>query len=166
MIWLCKCSEIKKDNPNPKKNAHKMGIKIVDRLLQRLFYSVGESVGSSPSHYFTVALFLTALCITGFQRMDYEYDPEYLFSPSPGTAKQERARLEEHFPTDYDKFKSSRMTRVGKFGRLVVSAADGGTMLRTSIWNQLLYLDQVRGKNQMGATVFSGNFSRDYETCL
>ena len=121
-----------------------MGIKIVDRLLQRLFYGLGHSVGSSPSHYFTVALFLTALCVTGFQQMVYEYDPEYLFSPTPGTAKQERAKLEQHFPTDYGKFKSSRMTRVGKFGRLVISAEDGGSMLRTHIWNQLLYLDQVR----------------------
>ncbi len=79
----------------------------------------------------------------GFQQMDYEYDPEYLFSPRDGSAKQERAALEEFFPTNYSAFKSSRMTRVGKFARIIVKPKDGGNMVRTALWNQLLYLDQV-----------------------
>ncbi len=33
---------------------------------------------------------------------------------------------------------------MGKFARLVVTAKDGGTMVRTALWNQLLYLDQVK----------------------
>lgn len=76
--------------------------------------------------------------------MDYEWDPEYLFSPTYGAAKSERALLEEHFPTNYSEFLSSRISRVGKFARVVVVAKDGGTMLRTHLWNQLLYIDQVR----------------------
>ena len=78
--------------------------------------------------------------------MDYNYDPEYLFSPSDGQAKGERALVESHFPTNYSQFKASRITRPGKLGRLLVLAKDGGTMLRMNMWNQLLYLDQVRPK--------------------
>ena len=75
--------------------------------------------------------------------MDYNYDPEYLFSPSDGQAKGERALVESHFPTNYSQFKASRITRPGKLGRLLVLPKDGGTVLRTHIWDQILYLDQV-----------------------
>ena len=116
---------------------------IVDRTLKKFFYKLGYLIGSRPGYFLIVPLFLTALFATGFQQMDYEYDPEYLFSPTNGEAKEEKTLMEEHFPTNYSRFKSSRMTRVGKFGRLVISAKDGQSMLRTSVWNQLLYLDQV-----------------------
>ena len=76
--------------------------------------------------------------------MDYEFDPEYLFSPTGGAAKVERQVIEDHFPTNYSEFMSSRISRVGKFARVVVVAKDGGTMLRTAMWNQLLYIDQVQ----------------------
>ena len=33
--------------------------------------------------------------------MDYNYDPEYLFSPSQGEAKQERTITEHYFPTNF-----------------------------------------------------------------
>ena len=82
--------------------------------------------------------------ITGYQQIDYNYDPEYLFSPTDGEAKQERANLEHHFPTNFSDFKASRITRPGKFGRVIIAAKDGKSMLRTHLWDQLLYLDQVR----------------------
>ena len=82
--------------------------------------------------------------ITGYQQIDYNYDPEYLFSPTDGEAKQERANLEHYFPTNFSDFKASRITRPGKFGRVIIAAKDGESMLRTHLWDQLLYLDQVR----------------------
>ena len=82
--------------------------------------------------------------ITGYQQIDYNYDPEYLFSPTDGEAKQERANLENYFPTNFSDFKASRITRPGKFGRVIIAAKDGKSMLRTHLWDQLLYLDQVR----------------------
>jgi patched domain-containing protein len=125
-------------------NTSTMGCRFVDKHLQDFFYNLGYQIGKHPGYFIIVPILLTALCASGFQRMNYEYDPEYLFSPTNGLAKEERATVETYFPTNYSSFKSSRMTRVGKFGRLIISAKDGGTMLRTSLWNQLLYLDQVR----------------------
>ena len=40
-------------------------------------------------------------------------------------------------------FSAKRITRPGKFGRVIIAAKDGGSMLRTELWNQVLYLDQV-----------------------
>lgn len=115
----------------------------VDSALRRFFYKLGYFVGKYPGYFIIVPVMVTALCATGFQRMDYNYDPEYLFSPTGGQAKQERAVVESFFPTNYTQFKASRITRPGKLGRLLVLAKDGGTMLRSHMWNQLLYLDQV-----------------------
>ena len=65
------------------------------------------------------------------------------FSPTHGVAKMERDVQERHFPTNYSSFKSSRISRPGKFARIIVVAKDMGSMLRTELWYQLLYLDQV-----------------------
>lgn len=118
--------------------------KFVDRTLKSLFYKLGYTIGEHPGYFLVVPLLLTALCASGFQQLVYEYDPEYLFSPTTGSAKGERTIQEEHFPTNYSSFKSSRITRTGKFARIIVHAKDGDTMLRSDLWNQLLYLDQVR----------------------
>ena len=118
--------------------------KWVDDTLKRFFFKVGRLIGEHPVIFVIVPVLLTALAASGFQQMDYEYDPEYLFSPTSGVAKEERAVLEDNFPVDYNNFMSSRISRVGKFARLIVTPKDNGTMLRTELWAQLLYLDQVR----------------------
>ena len=117
--------------------------KIVDAAFKRWFYKLGFMIGSHPGYFIVVPLLLTALCASGFQQMIYNYDPEYLFSPTDGEAKSERAVLENYFKVNYSDFKASRLTRPGKFGRVVVSAKDGGSMINETLWNQLLYLDQV-----------------------
>ena len=35
------------------------------------------------------------------------------------------------------------MSRVGKFGRLILTSPDGGTLLRTVIWDQILRVDEL-----------------------
>ncbi|XP_040572287.1 patched domain-containing protein 3 isoform X2 [Lepeophtheirus salmonis] len=115
----------------------------VDKFLKRIFYKLGFLVGTHPGYFVIVPVLLTALCASGFQRVNYNYDPEYLFSPSTGSAKQERSILETYFPTNFSDFKASRISRPGKFGRIIVAAKDGGSMLDSNLWNQLLYLDQL-----------------------
>ena len=117
--------------------------RFIDTALKKWFFKLGVFVGQNPGYFIIVPALLTALCASGFQQMNYNYDPEYLFSPSTGRAKSERDILENRFPTNYSQFKASRMSRVGNFGRLVVTPKDGGSMLRTHLWDQLLYLDQV-----------------------
>ena len=35
------------------------------------------------------------------------------------------------------------MSRVGKFGRVIITASDGGTLLKTSLWNQIIELENI-----------------------
>ena len=117
---------------------------IVDKTLRKFFYWLGSTIGHNPWLFIIVPVLITALLATGYQQIDYNYDPEYLFSPTDGEAKQERATLEHFFPTNFSDFKASRITRPGKFGRVIVAANDSGSMLRSHLWDHLLYLDQVR----------------------
>ena len=55
---------------------------------------------------------LTALAASGFQRITYEADPEYLFSPINGPSKAERQALEKHFPMNYSDFDAGQCKNV------------------------------------------------------
>ena len=79
-------------------------LRVVDDTLKKLFFKLGDLVGRQPGYFLIVPALLTALCASGFQRMDYNYDPEYLISPTSGPAKTERALMEKYFPVDYQHF--------------------------------------------------------------
>merc|ERR1712020_171378 len=79
----------------------KSSSQIVDKMLRKCFYWLGYNIGQRPGYFIIVPFLLTALLSTGFQQMNYNYDPEYLFSPSQGEAKQERAIAEHYFPTNF-----------------------------------------------------------------
>ena len=116
---------------------------VIDITLRKIFYRLGKLIGNHPGYFIVVPILLTVLCFTGIQRMNYNYDPEYLFSPTNGQAKNERAVVEKYFQTNYTAFKANRITHAGKLGRLIITAKDNGSMLRTHVWDQMLYLDQV-----------------------
>ena len=90
----------------------KFCLKIVDDTLKKLFFKLGVTVGKHPGYFLIVPALLTALCASGFQRMNYNYDPEYLISPSSGRAKQERAVMEENFPINYNYFQVGSQPRL------------------------------------------------------
>ena len=63
-------------------------------------------------YYLIVPVLLTALAASGFQRITYEADPEYLFSPINGHSKLERQALEKHFPMNYSEFDAGQKHRI------------------------------------------------------
>lgn len=92
------------------------GMTCVDDALNRSFYKLGVIVGKHPGYFLIVPFLLTLLCITGYQRIKYEIDPEYLFSPVRGEGKAERAIVEEFFKVNYtSRFNVGRITRAGKY---------------------------------------------------
>nr|XP_026495368.1 patched domain-containing protein 3 isoform X2 [Vanessa tameamea] len=123
-----------------------MGCKLtfVDDVLNRSFYKLGLIVGKQPGYFIIIPVLLTLLMITGYQRVNYEMDPEYLFSPVSGQGKLERRIVEEYFKVNYThRFNVGRITRAGRFGRVIIVAKDNTTnMLRTEIWKELRQLDE------------------------
>ncbi|XP_044755811.1 patched domain-containing protein 3 isoform X1 [Coccinella septempunctata] len=119
------------------------GLRCVDSLLNRAFYKLGTIVGKHPGYFIIVPVLLTLLGITGVQQMRNNIDPEYLFSPINGPGKYERAVAEEYFKVNYtSRFNVARITRAGRFGRVIVTSKDGiKNMLRAEIWKELRLLD-------------------------
>lgn len=92
-----------------------MGFRCLDDFLNRSFYRLGYYVGRHPGYFLIVPVLLSFLCITGYQKIQYNIDPEYLFSPVDGPGKYERAVAEEFFPVNYtNRFNVARITRAGK----------------------------------------------------
>ncbi|KAK6618440.1 hypothetical protein RUM43_013633 [Polyplax serrata] len=120
------------------------GVTFVDNFLTRNFYRLGVFVGNNPAYFLIIPVLLSLLCVTGFQRMHYEIDPEYLFSPINGEGKYERAVVEEFFKPNYtSRFNVGRITRPGRFGRIIAIPRDKGDMLRVEIWKELRLLDEL-----------------------
>ena len=92
-----------------------LSITCVDDFLNKAFHKIGLVVGNHPGYFVIVPVLLACICFTGFQRINYEIDPEYLFSPINGPGKVERAIAEEHFKVNYSHhFNVGRITRPGK----------------------------------------------------
>lgn len=135
----------------------------VDETLARLFYKLGVQVATRPGYFLLIPPLVAALFATGFQRIDYEIDPEYLFSPVNGHGKVER-RIVEHFfpPNDTTRFNVGRITRAGRFGRVIIVAKDGGNMLRTDMWREMRILDDII---QNATAEYDGEYYTYRECC-
>ncbi|CAH0556056.1 unnamed protein product [Brassicogethes aeneus] len=122
-----------------------MGLKIVDYWLNRSFYKLGLIVGKYPGYFLIIPILLTLLGLTGYQKIHNNIDPEYLFSPINGEGKYERAVVEEFFKVNYtEKFNVARITRAGRFGRVILTAKDGDkNMLRKEVWQEMRLLDNL-----------------------
>lgn len=116
----------------------------LDTLLGSWFYKLGIRVGQTPGYFIIIPVLLTLLCITGYQRVNYMIDPEYLFSPENGEGKYERAVVESYFKMNYSaRFNPTRITRPGRFGRVIVLPKEGDDLLSVEVWHELKLLDEI-----------------------
>ncbi|KAL1462487.1 hypothetical protein WDU94_014318 [Cyamophila willieti] len=120
------------------------GLKCVDDTLKRLFFKLGVQIARTPGYFIIVPILLTIICVTGFQQIFFEMDPEYLFSPQHGSGKTERAIVESFFKMNYTaRFNPTRITRPGRFGRIIAIPKHGDTMLTKEIWKELRLIDEI-----------------------
>ncbi|XP_066147169.1 patched domain-containing protein 3 [Euwallacea fornicatus] len=122
-----------------------IGLRIVDDCLNKSFYKLGLLVGKHPGYFVIVPILITLLGMTGYQKIHNNIDPEYLFSPLNGQGKYERSVVEEFFKVNYSsRFNVARITRAGRFGRVIITSKDGiKNLLRMEIWKELRYLDDL-----------------------
>ena len=114
-----------------------------DSFLKSTFYKLGYTVGTYPGQFIIIPIFITLLLGTGFQQVTYETDPEYLFSPSDGPARDERALIERYFTTNWDELLPDRLTRNTRFVRFIIIPKDEGSLLREDVWAELMEVDRL-----------------------
>lgn len=121
-----------------------MKFNCVDRVLTKAFYKFGVCVAKNPYYFIIIPLAVSAFLLTGMQRLVYEDDPEYLFSPVDGLAKTERSIVEQHFPLNYSgKFNAGRATRAGKFGRIIITPKNSSSVLTLELFKDLVKLNKI-----------------------
>ena len=115
-----------------------------DSFLTRTFYKLGKTIANHTGYFIIVPLLLTALLSTGFQRLVYEDDPEYLFAPSNGAAKKERAIVDSFFTQNatHD-FNPARATGGVRFARFIIVAKNEGSILREEVWEEIMEVDRI-----------------------
>jgi len=121
-----------------------MSCDFIDKLLSKWFLSCGKTIGRNPGYFVIIPLLLSIIFATGLQRIHYEDDPEYLFSPVNGRSKAEKKTIDTLFPMNYsDNFNVGRITHKGRFGRLLIVAKDGGSVLREQVFKEIVYMDSI-----------------------
>ncbi|CAL4066460.1 unnamed protein product [Meganyctiphanes norvegica] len=114
-----------------------------DSFLNRTFFRLGKLIAANPGYFIIVPIFITVILATGFQNIIYQDDPEYLFAPTNGGAKTERATIEENFKLNFTSdFHPSRITRTGRFTRVIITAKDGESLLRTKVWSEIMRMNE------------------------
>ncbi|XP_055952841.1 patched domain-containing protein 3-like [Argiope bruennichi] len=117
---------------------------VVDRLVSTLFRKLGREIADKPGYFVIVPILVAALFGSGWQRIRYEDDPEYLFTPTNGRSKVERRIVETLFPMNSSQnFDLGRITRPGHFGRVIVVPRDGETVLRGEIFDEIDELNMI-----------------------
>lgn len=121
------------------------GVSWVDNTLNKSFFKLGTFIGKNQGYFLIVPVLLALLCMTGYQQIKYEIDPEYLFSPISGEGKLERRIVENYFKVNYThRFNVGRITRPGRFGRVIITSKDDDeNLLKTSVWKELRMLDDI-----------------------
>lgn len=117
---------------------------VIDKFLSRNFERLGRNIAKYPGYYVIVPIFVAIIFATGLQRIHYEDDPEYLFSPRDGRSKSEKRIIDSLFPMNYsENFNVGRITHKGRFGRVIVVATDGGDILRPQVFEEIVLLDAL-----------------------
>ncbi|XP_020815034.1 patched domain-containing protein 3 [Drosophila serrata] len=140
------------------------GISCVDKTLNKSFYHLGVCIAKHPGYFIIIPVLLTMLCMTGYQQLKYQIDPEYLFSPIAGEGKTERAIVEQYFKVNYThRFNVGRITRPGRFGRVIVITKDGDdNMIRREVFQELRQLDDII---QNASTTYDGDTYTYKDNC-
>ncbi|XP_023215985.1 patched domain-containing protein 3-like [Centruroides sculpturatus] len=116
----------------------------VDRAVTFVFRWLGRFVARHPGYFIVVPVLGSILLATGLQKMVYQDDPEYLFSPIDGQASKDKELIFKLFPEDVaENFDLERLPRLGHFGRVIIIAKDEGTIFREEIFQEILRLDQI-----------------------
>ncbi|OQR70996.1 patched domain-containing protein 3-like [Tropilaelaps mercedesae] len=116
----------------------------VDKFVSAAFRALGESIARTPGYYIVIPIMLAMTLSTGMQQIQYQDDPEYLFSPNNGPSHKDRERLFELFPQNTSaNFDLSRLITPEKFGRVIFYAKPGENILRKEVFEDILKVDRL-----------------------
>ncbi|XP_047741343.1 patched domain-containing protein 3-like isoform X2 [Hyalella azteca] len=115
-----------------------------DSILSKVFFKLGELIADYPKSFIVIPVLITVISVTGFLRMNWIDDPEFLFSPLNGRARQERDFIEGYFKLNYtDSFNEDRLTRNDPYVQLGITMKDSSNMIDQEVMNKIHSIDGI-----------------------
>lgn len=117
----------------------------VDSVISKVFYSYGKFVSRHKLPFLLLPILVIFVSMGGLYRFDIDDDVEYLFTPANSRSRNDLAVLKEHFQTGNEgtDFLPNRELDVFiRRGRIIVTALDGGNLMRKEVLQEILDLDK------------------------
>lgn len=117
----------------------------VDDLLSKVFYKYGKLVARHKLFFLLVPLVLFAVTASGVLQIYVDDDIEALFTPLGSPSLEDKVYAKDAFPIgdEGDEFLPNRVldSLLSKL-QLIITTKDGGNVLRKSVVQEILELDQ------------------------
>lgn len=133
----------------------------VNYKISSTFYRYGKFIARHPRKFLLCPLLAAAILSLGVLFLTFEDDAIYLFTPTSSRARADKTYMDDTFPASYDNYSPSRGTVTQeKAGNLIITAKDGGNILRHRILEEILQLDDtVQGMQVAINDSFSATFN-------
>lgn len=117
---------------------------LLGRTLPKLMYKLGYFIGKHPSNFLITPLFICLLCATGLQNIKYQTNVDQLYLPNEGRFADAQTSLNELYPMNYSTiFSKERLINKSKFGKIIITAKDNGTVFREQIFWEIVLFDRI-----------------------
>ncbi|XP_023235279.1 patched domain-containing protein 3-like [Centruroides sculpturatus] len=115
-----------------------------NKYLSKKFGNLGIYVATYTSYFIITPVFVSLILATGLQKWQEVNDIKYLFAPDNTRHVTEEASIQKLFPMDLSHNASiERMNREPSLASVLITAKDGGSVLRHEIFKEILNLDEI-----------------------
>lgn len=99
---------------------------------------LGQSIAKRPACFILMPFAISLILSTGYLRISYQRNAEYLYSMKNSKAKMDRDSIEKIFPSnEVSNFDSSRMTRIRNGFFLIIVSKDKGSILKKNVFREI-----------------------------
>ncbi|CAG0920213.1 unnamed protein product [Notodromas monacha] len=151
-------------------------MKVIPKFLTKLFELLGSAVGRYPWVFIALPLAVFAGLATGLRGIAKIEDYEFLFTPSSRISIMEQYTMGRLFWDPFF-FSEKRLVRGARHGKVIITAKDGGTILRKELWDEIMSLhssitamemtwsfDEKRGRVSDDEVKRKRSWSKSYES--
>ncbi|XP_023214793.1 patched domain-containing protein 3-like isoform X2 [Centruroides sculpturatus] len=121
-----------------------MKLKYPSIYLSQKLKELGLRVGRNPIYFIVVPLFVSMVLATGLHKWHDERNMKYLFGPKNTRHVTEEEIIARLFPMNLSSNAyMERMNREPNIAVVLVTAKDGGSMLRKKVFREIIQLDEI-----------------------
>ncbi|XP_071791021.1 patched domain-containing protein 3-like [Asterias amurensis] len=115
----------------------------IEKNIKKLFFNYGGFIARHPLWFLFSPMLLAGVLGVGISFITSEQSVENLYTPENGQAKTDRKTVEELYTQHGDNDTLvSRLTRLGRSGKVIIQRQDGGNVLTETVFEEILNLHE------------------------